>query len=342
MLSRQALWQTLASTAILAAAGLGSSQPAKTASTTGTASIVPVSLTNEQVAATVNGEKILVGDVRKILDARPYPLPLTEEQKKEMRKAAIDALVDDALMRHFLTKHVPQVNQAEFNKEVQELVEALKKQNKTLDMFYKETGQSEEILRRDIVAKLQWRTLLQRYLPDADAKKYYDENKPFFDKVFVRASHILIKLPPKPSVEQRNKAMQQLQVWRQEIVTGKARFEDIAKQYSQCVSKDKKDKDNKETPGDIGQFPYKFVVVPELSKAAFSMKVGEVSDVVQTVFGVHLIKVTERTKGEPSTFEPLKDTVREVWAQDRELFVTVLADEREKGKKSGQIKIDLQ
>ena len=51
--------------------------------------------------------------------------------------------------------------------------------------------------------------------------------KPFFDKVFVRASHILIKLPPNPSLDQRNQALQQMQVWRQEILAGKVKFEKI-------------------------------------------------------------------------------------------------------------------
>lgn len=335
MLSRQAFWQILVGAAILVAASSTLAQPAKTSG--GSVPIIPVSLTNDQIAATVNGEKITVGDVRKILEARPYPLQLTEEQKVEMRKAAVDSLVEDALMRQYLGKHVPQVNQADFNKEVQELMDALKKQNKTLEMFYKETGQNEEILRRDIVAKLQWRVLLGRFLPDAKAKDYYNTNKLFFDKVFVKASHILIKLPATPSKEQRDKAVQQMLVWRQDIITGKARFEDIAKQHSQCPTKDKRDKDGKETPGDIGQFPYKFVVVPEFAKAAFSMKVGEVSDVVQTVFGLHLIKVTDRTAGEPSNFETLKDTVREVWAQDEELFVRILAEQR----KTGDVKISL-
>ncbi len=340
MLSRQAIWQMLASAAILLAAGFGATQPAIPSSSTGSVQIIPVSLTNDQVAAVVNGEKILVGDVRKILDARPYPLTLTEEQKREMRKAAVDSLIEDALMRQYLSENVPvaQVNQTDFNKEFQDLVEGLKKQNKTLEQFYKETGQDATILRRDIVAKLQWRVLLTRFFPDAKAKEYYNANKPFFDKVFVRASHILIKLPANPSVEQRNKALQAMQVWRQEIIAGKVRFEDVAKQFSQCPSKDKKDKDNKETPGDIGQFPYKFVVVPEFAKAAFSMKPGEISDVVQTVFGLHLIKVTDRTKGEVSTFETMKDTVREVWAQDEDLFVRILAQQR----KAGKIEIQLQ
>lgn len=334
MFSRQAIWRMLASAAILSAANLGRAQNSETPppTTTGGVQIIPVSLTNEQVAATVNGEKVFVGEVRKILDSRPYPLTLTEEQKKEMRKAAVDSLVEDVLMRQYLAKHVPQaqVNPADFNKEIQDLKESLTKQKKTLDMFYKETGQTEDQLRRDIVAKLQWRMLLVRFLADAKAKEYYEANKPFFDKVFVRGSHILIKLPANPSLEQRNQAMQQMQVWRQEIVAGKVKFEDIAKQYSQCPSKDK--------GGDIGQFPYKFVVVPEFAKAAFAMQPGEISAVVPSVFGLHLIKVTERTKGEPSAFETLKDTVREVWAQDEDVFARILAVQR----KTGDIKIQLQ
>lgn len=332
MLSRQAIWQTLASAAVLCAAQPGFAQASKTLPTS--VPIVPVSLTNDQIAAVVNGEKILVGDVRKILDARPYPLTLTEEQKKEMRKAAVDALVEDALMRQYLNEQVPpnQVSQADFDKEYNLLVEALKKENMTIEQYNREQGQDAAILRRDIVARLQWRILLTRYFPDAKAKQYYDANKPFFDKVEVRASHILIKLPPNPSVEQRSKAMQSMQIWRQEIIAGKVKFEDVAKQFSQCPSKEKKE------AGDIGRFTYKFMVVPEFAKAAYSMKPGEISDVVQTVFGLHLIKVTERTNGEPSTYEAIREAVREVWAKDEDLLVRIVAQQR----KTGKIEVRLQ
>ena len=75
----------LAISAVLLGAATASAQtvpPPKTpvtpATSTGGAQIIPVSLKNEHVAATVNGEKILVGEVKKILDQRPYPVTLTE------------------------------------------------------------------------------------------------------------------------------------------------------------------------------------------------------------------------------------------------------------------------
>jgi parvulin-like peptidyl-prolyl isomerase len=335
MLARTANWQILAISAVLLAANVSAQTtpppktPATPASSSGSAQIIPVSLSNDHVAATVNGEKILVGEVKKILDQRPYPVTLTEEQKKQLRQSAVDVLVEDVLMRQYLTKHVPQVSQTEFSKEVETLQAELKKQMKTLPEFLKESGQTQEQLSKDIVARLQWKALLVRFYPDDKAKGYYETNKMFFDKVFVRASHILIKLPANPSKDQRDKAVQQMLVWRQEILTGKATFEAIAKQHSACPSKDK--------GGDIGQFPYKFVVVPEFAKTAFSMKKNELSDVVQTVFGLHLILVTDRTAGEPSSFDAVKETVREVWAQDDDLYQRVLADQR----KAGSIKIEL-
>jgi parvulin-like peptidyl-prolyl isomerase len=294
-----------------------------------TVPILPVSLKNDQIAATVDGEKILVGEVRKILDAQLYPVTLSEAQKKELRERAVKSLIDDALMRHYLTKHAAAVTQAEFTKEYNELTAAVKKEGKTMEQFHKESGQTPEELRRDIIALLQWRNVLERFYPEEKSKAYYEANKVFFDKVLVRASHILIKLPADAKKEQRDQATQQLLVWRQEIVAGKVKFEDIAKQHSACPSKEK--------GGDVGQFRWKFDVVPEFSRAAFSMKPGEISGVVTTSHGVHLIQVTERTPGEPSNYGAIKDTVREVLAKDEDLTPRILAEQR----KTSDIKISL-
>ena len=329
MLSRQAICMMLASAAAVLSPLVCHAQSAPPPTAGRTLAIIPVSLKNEQLAATVNGEKILVGDVRKILDERPYPVTLSEEQKRDLRQEALKSLIDDALMRHYLAKHAAPVNQAEFNKEYDELATAMKKQGKTMEQFHKESGQSPDDLRRDIVALLQWRNILGRYYPEDKTKAYYEANKVFFDKVLVRASHVLIKLPANATKEQRDQATQQLLVWRQEILTGKAKFEDVAKQHSACPSKEK--------GGDVGQFRWKFDVVPEFSRVAYSMKPGEISGVVNTSFGVHLIMVTERSLAEPSNYAAIKDTVREIMAKDDDLTPRILAEQR----KTSEIKVSL-
>jgi parvulin-like peptidyl-prolyl isomerase len=340
MISRQAIWLTLASAAGLSTAMVAVAQPTPPTGkipsgptgVTPTVQILPVSLKVDQVAATVNGEKILVGDVKRLLDPQPYPVTLTEEQKKQMRQAALDVLIEEMLLRQYLAKNCKEVTKAEFDKEVEVLNSELKKLTKTLDMYLRENRQTQEQLSRDIVAHIQWRSLLARFCPDDKAKAYYDANKLFFDKVFVQASHIMIELDSKATKADRDKAEQTLRVLRQQILSGKMKFEDAVVQYSQCPTKK-----NKERPGDIGKFPYKLVVAPEISRAAFALKKGDLSDVVQSPRGLHLLLITDRTAGEPSTFESVKDAVRQVWAQEEELYSRILSDQQ----KNGQIKRDL-
>src|SRR5262249_46642442 len=153
-----------------------------------------------------------------------------------------------------------------------ELRDALKKKTMTLDQFLREGKQTEEQFRQDLAARIQWKHYLGTRFTDVQAKNYYDANKVFFDKVFVRASHILVKLAPTATAAEKQTARAKLETIRQEISAGKLDFAEAAKKYSDCPSKDK--------GGDIGPFPYKFVVVEPFAKAAFAMKKGDVSDIV--------------------------------------------------------------
>lgn len=278
----------------------------------------------EKPAALVNGEAISMAELKAVLDQRPSPVPLTAAQQRELRHAALDLLIDDVLMRQFLRKNAPPATAAEIQKEMDELTAALKKQNKTVDQWLKDSKQTEEQLRQDIVARLQWKHYLAVRFPDAEVKSYYEANKVLFDKVFVRASHILVKVGTSATAQEKQTARAKIETLRAEITAGKISFEEAAKKYSECPSKDK--------GGDIGQFPYKFVVVEPFAKAAYALKVGALSDVVTTDFGYHLIKVTERTPGEASTFESSKDSAREVMAQEMDLYNRSLAEERKKAK----------
>ena len=286
--------------------------------------LTSIKRTNDKPAAIVNGETIGISEVLGILEARPSPVPLTEAQKKELRQSALDMLIDDVLIRQFLQKSVPPVSKSDIDKDMRELVEALQKEKMSLAEFLKKSQQTDEQLKQMIVARQQWRNYLIKRFPDDQAKAYYEQNKLFFDKVHVRASHILVKVPGTASASEKQAALAKIQAIRQEIVSGKMKFEDAARKYSDCPSKERN--------GDIGPFPYKFVVVEPFARAAFSTKKGDLTDVVTTEFGYHIILVTDRTDGEPSHFEPIKDRIREVMAQDQELHQTIISEQRRNAK----------
>jgi peptidyl-prolyl cis-trans isomerase C len=283
----------------------------------------------DRPAATVNGEAIKLSEVKAFLDTMPPPVvPLTADQKHEMQQNVVDMLVDDLLMRQFLRKHAVATSAADIDKEIAELKTVLQKQKRALQDFLKESNQTEAQLRTDIAARLQWKAYLTTRVNDAMVKTYYDTNKVFFDKVMVQASYILVRLGPKTTEAEKQAARTKLLAIKQEIMAGKLDFAEAAKKYSECPT-------SKEKGGDIGYFPYKFMVLEPFAKAAFAMKVGQLSDVVETEAGMNLIKVTDRKDGEQSRFEAIKDEVRDIYGQ--EIYQQVVADQR----KAAQIQVTL-
>ncbi len=275
------------------------------------------------IVATVNGSPITMAEVELVLKkAGPKATAPTEAQRKEMQQEALTMLIDDQLMRDFLRKKGPTVDLEEVNKQVAELAESLKKEKKTLADYLKEQNQTEAQLRNDINGWLQWNAFVKQQVTEADLKRYYDESKEFFDRVVVRASHIVLRISPEAPAAEREAIKAKLQAWRKDIVEGKVDFAQAAKDHSQCTSAP--------NGGDIGFFPRKLAVEEPFAKAAFALKVGDISDVVQTDFGYHLIKVTERKTGTPSDFTKIKDEVRELLVE--ELRVQILAEQRKTAK----------
>src|SRR5262249_43546916 len=105
-------------------------------------------------AAVVNGEPITVAEIEAVVKLFPPPAtPLTETQKHQMQLEALDMLIDDVLIRQFLGKTVAKVEPAEVAKEMEQLLAGLKARNLTLQDFLRDTHQTEDHLRMDIVKK---------------------------------------------------------------------------------------------------------------------------------------------------------------------------------------------
>jgi peptidyl-prolyl cis-trans isomerase C len=278
---------------------------AKPASVAQTAPVLPPNKT----VATVNGEAITAAQLEPLLkQAGPIPAGMPEAQRRELYREAMAILIDDMLLTQFLKKHVTPASAEAVDKQMKELVEGLKQKKMTLADLCKESSMTETQIREDIARDLQWNGYVEKLVTEADLKTYYDGYKDFFDKVAVRASHIVRRVNVQTPVAEREAERKKLQEVRQQILAGKLDFAAAAKQHSQCPSAN--------NGGDIGHFPRKFVVDEGFARVAFSMKVGEVSDVVETAFGMHLIKVTERKPGTPSDFNKIKGEVREFYTED--------------------------
>lgn len=273
--------------------------------------------------AIVNGEPIPRSEFEAAKNMRPQAVvPLTISQQKQIDQEIIAALVDEALMRQFLSKNAPPIDQAQMNKELESLLAGLKSQGKTLADYCKESMQSEKQLRANLALMQQWIAYSANKVTDENLKKFYADNKDFFDKNTVRASHIVIRVSPTAPSAEKSAVTAKLRDIRQEIAAGKITFADAATKHSQCPSAPK--------GGDLGFIARKFMVDEPIARAAFSLKVNEISDVVASEYGLHILIATERKAGEGSEFDKIKADVKDFYVE--ELRQDTLNDLRKRAK----------
>ena len=166
------------------------------------------------------------------------------------------------------------------------------------------------LMRENLVANAQLQKIEEGItISDADLKKKYDENKGQYEQV--KARHILIAFkgspaaqPGKPELTEEQ-AKAKAEELRKQIVGG-ASFDEIAKKESDDVGSGAQG-------GDLGEFS-RGQMVPEFEKAAFDAKVGDVTPVVRTQFGYHIIKVDSHGS---TPFEEVKANLERTERQQR-------------------------
>jgi peptidyl-prolyl cis-trans isomerase C len=137
---------------------------------------------------------------------------------------------------------------------------------------------------------------------EEDARTFYTKNPDKFTRSeLVKASHILIGVDAKASDEEKKKAAEKALKLRKELVGG-ADFATLAKGNSTCPSS--------QQGGDLGFFA-KGQMVPAFDKSVFELKPGEISDVVETQFGYHIIKLTEKKPAETVSFKEAQSKIEE-------------------------------
>lgn len=167
-------------------------------------------------------------------------------------------------------------------------------------------GMSKDDFRDEIEQDLKIESLLDEELKetkkvsDEDVRAFYrDHPDSFRSAEQVRASHILLKVDETASTEDRSQKRLELAGLKGQIEKG-ADFAQLAREHSDCPSKDR--------GGDLGYFERGKMVKP-FEDAAFEMKVGDVSGVVETQFGYHLIKVTDHQDPKTAPYDEVKGQI---------------------------------
>ncbi len=260
----------------------------------------------DKVAATVNGEAITSNELEAALAQIPPPaMPMSDLQKRQQRADALQVLIDDRLVRQFLKEHGPKVQAVEVERQFAALEASQKAEGKTVEAYLKELGLTANQVRENFALMLSLAKHIEKTATEERLREYYEQTRDLFNRTSVRPSHIVLRLSSSATDAEKEKARTRLRSIRSDLAAGRVEFAAAAKAYSQCPSGPK--------GGDLGLIARKFQVDEAFARTAFALKVGEVSDIVETESGFHLIWLTERKEGKATKYQEVAADVRECY-----------------------------
>lgn len=231
------------------------------------------------VVAEVNDRVITLAQFNQYYEIVKDPESEETNDAKEIKKQILTSMIDMEVIKEYLKdKNIEK--EENFEENFKQYLKLLK-QNDETKAFIKQKKISDKFIKDMYINQLYEEELLKEIKTDIDIETkitaYYEENKDQFIVDEVRASHILVD------------TQEQAEEIKKRINNGE-NFETLAKENSTCPSKD--------NGGDLKYFARGQMAQP-FEDAAFSMEIGEISDPVQTQFGYHIIKLTDKRTEKP-------------------------------------------
>ena len=269
--------------------------------------VTPLPKPLPEVAARVDGQPIPTRTVRLIVEQSGRGRGAAAEEPAVYRQALQQAIVRELLFQEAIRRKIA-ASDAQVEQTYNEARVRFKDDKAWAEML-KGQGWDPQSFRNELRVHHTIQALLAKVADEASAQATDQEAQAFYDShpaVFdagerVRASHILVRIPEGatgPAKEElRKKADALLQ-----RVRAKEDFAALAKQSSE-------DPGSARNGGDLGAFG-RGQMVPPFEQAAFALKAGEVSGIVETPFGFHIIKVAERIPGRKLPFAEVKDRLK--------------------------------
>jgi peptidyl-prolyl cis-trans isomerase C len=275
--------------------------------------------------AKVNGVAILQRDLDEataaLIPQASYHQNVNAEKLKEIRKQALENLIREELFYRAGVQKGYRVPQAETSKRFAEI----RKNYPTRKAFQKalqQYGITEAGLRKKIEHMKLAEILLKEEvtnkaaLKEKDLRDYYQKNLEKFQKPeAVRLSHILIKVPPEAQKEEKDKLKKKAE----DILQKLKKDDDFAK-----LAWDNSDDASRVKGGDLGEV-HRGRLEPEVENPAFALKKGELSGLVTSIYGYHILKAVDKLPPRQLKFEEIKDKLqKDLEDKDREKRLTNL------------------
>lgn len=276
--------------------------------------VTPLPKPLPEVAARVNGQPIPLRTVRLIVEQSGRGRGAAAEDPYTYRQALQQAIVRELLFQEAVRRKIA-ADDAQVEQTYNE-ARVRFKDDKAWEAMLKGQGWDPQTFRNELRVHHTIQALLAKVAEEAqiqatdqEAQAFYDSHPAVFDAgERVRASHILVRIPEGAAgagkEEVRKKADALLQ-----RVRAKEDFAALARQSSE-------DPGSAKNGGDLGAFG-RGQMVPPFEQAAFALKPGEVSGIVETPFGFHIIKVTERIPARKLAFAEVKDRLKLEMAQQK-------------------------
>ena len=272
----------------------------------------------EEVAVLVNGEPIVAaavqGEINGILGRfQAQGSTPSETEMASLRESVLDKMIKLELLGQESKKAGIAVSATDIDTELKGYKKGFA-DDKAFAKALGEAGITETELRKQIGKNLAIQKFIDTkfkgkvQITEQEAKDFYNSNQDkFAQPEMVHARHILINAKETEAKADKDRKRAKL-VQIQKQLKGGANFADLAKQFSDCPSK--------ERGGDLGFFPRGQMVKP-FEQAVFKMMPGDVSDIVETEFGYHLIKLEEKKPAKTVSFDEAKAKITAYLTQEK-------------------------
>jgi peptidyl-prolyl cis-trans isomerase SurA len=266
------------------------------------------------IAAIVNDDIVTLNEV----DRESQPL-IREAEKKSAVDATVRSQIRRAALEHLIEKRlldqkIKELNIKVSDEEIKQAIDEVKKQNSMTSQevlvsalagqgltFEQYRTQLQEQLEKLKLVSMEVRAKIQ--VGETEMQEYYEANRAkYSEEETFRARHIFFRTNEKAPADDIKHTMTTALMVLAEAKSGKD-FEELAKTYSE-------DPAARKDGGSLGSFK-KGDMMPELETAILGMKPGEVSELVYTPSGFHIIKLEERTAGKVKSFESVKAEIED-------------------------------